>query len=94
MQVTVLGVQTWAIKNEDGSIKDGISVHYFDIADHSQEADKIGVFPASITADKSLLNKFSSLPGKYNFDLRLRRGAGGKAKPVLIDVEHIEKQPA
>lgn len=91
MEVTVLGVQKWSITNEDGSTNSGITVHYFDVADQETSADKIGVFPASITADKKLMEKFTTLPGKYNLSLGLKRGAGGKAKPILKDVNSIVK---
>ena len=90
MEVTVLGVQKWTVDNNGTSIS-GISVHYFDPANHETDPDRIGVFPASITADNKLFSKFTSLPAKYNLSLGLKRGSGGKAKPVLNDVFLIPK---
>ena len=91
MEVTVLGVQLWSMDNGNGSLLQGITVHYFDPADHESAPDRLGIFPASITADKTLFNKFSTLPGKYNFSLGLKRASGGKSKPVLRDVTFVPK---
>lgn len=88
MDVTVFAVQKWSIQ-DDKSSKDGITVHFVDMADYEESPDKKGVFPASITAKKELFSKFSSLPAKYNFSLGLSRGTGGKSKPVLRDVQLI-----
>lgn len=82
MIVTVLGVQKWSIDN-DGQKNEGITIHFFDSADNSVDNDRKGIFPATLTADKSLFSNFSSLPAKYDLDLGLRRGSGGKSKPYV-----------
>ncbi len=90
MEVTVLAVQKWTIKNETENLQ-GITIHFFDIADNETSPDCIGVLPAKITADQKLFDKFTTLPAKYNFNIRLKRGAAGKSKPVLLDVTKVEK---
>lgn len=92
MHVTVLGVQSWAMKTEDNQPLDGITIHFFDSSDKYSNPDKVGIFPASITADKSLFSSFSDLPAKYDLDVRLVRGAGGKSKPEVTKVSLIGKQ--
>ena len=88
MEYIVLGVQSWEIEDENTRKKiDGISVHYLDPASPSNSEDSIGIFPAKLTADKKLLNKFTTLPGKYRFDIGLKRTGGGKTGVELKDVE-------
>ena len=91
MELTVLGVHSWCIKNENQPDKEGLTVHFFDVANHETSPHKIGVFPAKINADKSLLPKFTTLPGKYEFSVLLKPGAGGKSKAILQDVKLIPK---
>lgn len=83
MIATVLGVQRWTLKNEQGGNIEGITLHYFDSADVNKEVDRKGIFPASITADSELFSCFTSLPNKYDLDIGLRRAGGGKSKPYV-----------
>ena len=88
MEYVVLGVQSWELEDEKtGKKLDGISVHYLDPASTEDSEDSKGIFPAKLTADKKLLNKFTTLPGKYRFDIGLKRTGGGKTGVELKDVE-------
>ena len=88
MEYIVLGVQSWELEDEKtGKKLDGISVHYLDPASPADSEDSIGIFPAKLTADKKLMEKFTTLPGKYRFDIGLKRTGGGKTGVELKDVE-------
>lgn len=89
-EVTVLAVQKWTIDN-DGDLNSGITVHFFDSFDAEDTADRRGIFPASITAKPEMFDSFTKLPGKYDFTVAVKRGTGGKGKPVLRAVQLIEK---
>ena len=90
MNVTVFAVQKWKIQDND-TTKEGITVHFVDLADYEDEPDKKGVFPVSITAKTNLFSKFTELPAKYDFSLGLSRGSGGKGKPILKNASLIPK---
>ena len=88
MEYVVLGVQSWELEDEKTNKKlDGISVHYIDPASSDDSEDSIGIFPAKLTADKKLMERFTTLPGKYRFDIGLKRTGGGKTGVELKDVE-------
>lgn len=90
MEVNVLGVRSWSLKDEKtGKNLTGISVHYFDPAENFSNHDEKGIFPRKITGDTSLFSKFTKLPGKYNFDVRLKSSAGGRTGVELMDVKLI-----
>jgi len=90
MEYVVLGVQSWELEDEKtGKKLDGISVHYIDPASPSDSEDSVGIFPAKLTADKKLMDKFTSLPGRYKFDIGLKRIAGGKTGVELNSVDYV-----
>ena len=90
MQVNVLGVRSWSLRDEKtGRDLSGVSVHYFDPADTYDSTDQKGIFPRKITGDKSLLDKFTKLPAKYDFDLRLKASSGGRTGVELADVSLV-----
>ena len=91
MEYVVLGVQSWELPNEKTGKDDivGISVHYIDPASPADSEDSIGIFPAKLTADKKLMEKFTTLPGRYKFDIGLKRIAGGKTGVELNSVEYV-----
>ena len=91
MEFVVLGVQSWELPKEKTGEDDivGISVHYIDPASSDDSEDSKGIFPIKLTADKKLMEKFTTLPGRYKFDIGLKRIAGGKTGVELNDVEYV-----
>ena len=90
MEYIVLGVQSWEIEDEKtGKKLDGISVHYIDPLDRSDDEESKGIFPAKLTAKSSLRDSFTTLPGKYKFDIGLKRTAGGKTGVELKSVKYV-----
>ena len=90
MEYVVFGVQSWEIEDEKTHKKlDGISVHYIDPASPDDSEDSMGIFPAKLTAKTSLKDKFTTLPGRYKFDIGLKRTGGGKTGVELNDVEYV-----
>ena len=88
MEFVVLGVQSWELPDErTGKELEGISVHYIDPASSDDSEDSKGIFPIKLTADKKLMEKFTTLPGRYKFDISLKRIGGGKTGVELKDVE-------
>lgn len=87
MQVNVLGVRSYKFTDErTGEVKTGVSVHYFDSAEEQKSITEKGIFPRKITGDVSLFSKFTKLPAKYNFDIKLKSSAGGRTGVDLVDV--------
>ncbi len=90
MEYVVLGIQNWEIEDEKtGKKLDGISVHYVDPASPDDSEDSKGIFPAKLTAKTSLRDSFSNLPGVYNFDIALKRTAGGRAGVELKGAKYV-----
>ena len=88
MEYIVLGVQSWEIEDEKTRKKlDGISVHYLDPSSPSEEEDSVGIFPTKLTAKTSLKDSFTTLPGRYIFDIGLKRTGGGKTGVELKGVK-------
>lgn len=90
MEYVVLGVQSWELEDEKTrEIKKGISVHYLDPASPEDSEDSKGIFPAKLTAKTSLMDSFANLPGRYKFDISLKRTGGGKTGVELNSVEYV-----
>lgn len=90
MEYVVLGVQRWELEDEKtGKKLDGISVHYLDPASPDDSEETKGLFPAKLTADKKLMDSFTTLPGRYIFDIGLKRIAGGKTGVELNSVKYV-----
>ena len=90
MEYVVLGVQSWELEDEKTNKKlDGISVHYIDPASPADSEDSIGIFPAKLTANKKLMDSFTTLPGRYIFDISLKRTGGGKTGVELNSVKYV-----
>ncbi len=90
MEYIVLGVQSWEIEDEKtGKKLDGISVHYIDPSDVSDDEESSGIFPGKLTAKSSLRSSFTTLPGKYKFDIGLKRTGGGRAGVELKKAVYI-----
>ncbi len=90
MEYIVLGVQSWEIEDEKTRKKlDGISVHYLDPSSPSEEEDSVGIFTAKLTAKTSLKDSFTTLPGRYIFDIGLKRTGGGKTGVELNSVKYV-----
>lgn len=91
MQVNVLAVRQWKFTDESsGEMKKGVSVHYFDSAENLDSPVEKGVFPRKITGGFDLFKKFSKLPGKYEFDIKLKSSAGGRTGVELEDVSLVQ----
>ena len=90
MQVNVLGVRSWSLSDErTGEIKKGVSVHYFDTAEQEESINEKGIFPRKITGDIKLFSKFTKLPAKYDFDIKLKSSSGGRTGVELRDVSLV-----
>ena len=90
MEYIVLGVQSWELEDEKThKMKDGISIHYLDPSSPSEEEDSVGIFPAKLTAKTSLKDSFTTLPGRYIFDIGLKRTGGGKTGVELNSVKYV-----
>ena len=90
MEYVVLGVQSWELEDEKTrEIKKGISVHYLDPASPEDSENSKGIFPAKLTANKKLMDSFTTLPGRYIFDISLKRTGGGKTGVELNSVELV-----
>ena len=90
MEYIVLGVQSWEIEDEKTRKKlDGISVHYIDPLDRYDDEESSGILPAKLTAKTSLRSSFTNLPGKYKFDIGLKRTGGGRSGAELISAKYI-----
>ena len=90
MEYIVLGVQSWEIEDEKtGKKLDGISVHYIDPLDRSDDEESSGIFPAKLTANTSLRDSFTTLPGRYRFEIGLKRTGGGRAGVELKKAVYV-----
>lgn len=61
-----------------------------DPASPDDSEDSKGIFPAKLTAKTSLRDSFSELPGVYNFDIALKRTAGGRAGVELKGAKYVK----
>lgn len=67
-QLCVLGIRRWSFQNDESKRElKGITIHYFDPAENTDVDDEKGCVPRKITADISLFNAFSKLPGNLKF---------------------------
>lgn len=91
-QLCVLGVRRWSFKDDNSKDLEGITVYYFDPSENADLTDEKGCVPRKMTADLSLFDSFSKLPGNYTFDLKLKGAAGGRTGIELSKVHLIDSK--
>ena len=83
-EYVVLGVQAYSIPDEKtGERVEGISIYYLDLAegytfDKTDPKEAVGGFlPGKLTATLNDLNYFSTLPGIYDIETKMKRTSKG-----------------
>lgn len=89
-RVILLSAAPFKFKAEDtGREIEGVSLQYVDPSMVSTSGDRLGSAPMKASIPAADYHKVRVVPGVYDFDFRLRPGAGGKATVRLADVKFV-----
>lgn len=84
MRVLLLSARRYEFTSEsDGRILKGVSINYLEPLEAPTGDDARGMSPVKMTADTSIWNSLTELPGVYDVEFGRRAGAKGKAESVL-----------
>jgi hypothetical protein len=82
----VLSAKRYSFKNDDGDQVSGCTVQYLDLEGGvSNEQNRRGFEPLTITAAPEAFDQFTHLPGFYALDFRQRPGRNGRPTLALTD---------
>lgn len=75
----VISVQRYSFEDEDtGREITGMSLQCLQAASR-EDADRKGLDVVKLSCDRNLFPEFQAVPGIYELELQVSRGAGGKA---------------